>query len=58
MDRAGYFGLARSVLDGLVREFGETAHLARLNGDFAESVLMEQPSGSDRASQRYPARRQ
>ena len=49
MDRAGYAGLAKSVLDGLVAEFGETAHLARLNGDFAESVLMEQPSGSDRA---------
>ena len=49
MDRAGYAGLAGSVLDGLVAEFGETAHLARLNGDFAESVLMEQPVGSDRA---------
>ena len=49
MDRAGYAGLAGSVLDGLVQEFGETAHLARLNGDFAESVLMEQPVGSDRA---------
>ena len=49
MDRAGYAGLAKPVLDGLVAEFGETAHLARLNGDFAESVLMEQPSGSDRA---------
>ena len=49
MDRAGYAGLAKSVLDGLVAEFGETAHLARLNGDFAESVLMEQPVGSDRA---------
>ena len=49
MDGAGYAGLAKSVLDGLVAEFGETAHLARLNGDFAESVLMEQPVGSDRA---------
>ena len=49
MERAGYAGLAKPVLDGLVQEFGETAHLARLNGDFAESVLMEQPSGSDRA---------
>ena len=49
MDGAGYAGLAKSVLDGLVEEFGETAHLARLNGDFAESVLMEQPVGSDRA---------
>ena len=49
MDRAGYTGLAKPVLDGLVAAFGETAHLARLNGDFAESVLMEQPSGSDRA---------
>ena len=49
MDGAGYAGLAGSILDGLVREFGETAHLARLSGDFAESVLMEQPVGSDRA---------
>ena len=49
MDGAGYAGLAKTVLDGLVAEFGETAHLARLNGDFAESVLMEQPVGSDRA---------
>lgn len=49
MERAGYAGLAKSVLDGLVEEFGETAHLARLSGDFAESVLMEQPVGSDRA---------
>ena len=49
MDRAGYAGLAKPVLDELVAAFGETAHLARLNGDFAESVLMEQPSGSDRA---------
>ncbi len=49
MDRAGYAAFAKSVLDGLVAEFGETAHLARLSGDFAESVLMEQPSGSDRA---------
>ena len=49
MERVGYAGLAKSVLDGLVEEFGETAHLARLNGEFAESVLMEQPSGSDRA---------
>ena len=49
MDGAGYAGLAKAVLDGLVAEFGETAHLARLNGDFAESVLMEQPHGADRA---------
>ena len=46
---AEYAGLARSVLDRLVEEFGETAHLARLNGDWAESVLMKQPQGSDRA---------
>ena len=44
-----YAGLARSILDRLVEEFGETAHLARLNGEWAESVLMKQPQGSDRA---------
>ena len=44
-----YSELARSILDRLVEEFGETAHLARLNGDCAESVLMKQPLGSDRA---------
>ena len=49
MDTAEYSELARSVLDRLVDEFGETAHLARLNGDCAESVLMKQPSGADRA---------
>ena len=49
MDTAGYASLARPILDGLVSEFGETAHLARLNGDFAESVVMKQPVGSDRA---------
>ena len=49
MDPAEYSGLAQSVLDRLVEEFGETAHLARLNGDCAESVLMKQPLGSDRA---------
>ena len=49
MEGAGYAGLAAAALDKLVAEFGETAHLARLNGDFAESVLMEQPVGSDRA---------
>ena len=49
MDMAEYSGLAQSVLDRLVEEFGETAHLARLNGDCAESVLMKQPQGSDRA---------
>ena len=46
---AEYAGLAQSILDRLVGEFGETAHLARLNGDWAESVLMKQPQGSDRA---------
>ena len=49
MDMAEYSGLAQSVLDRLVDEFGETAHLARLTGDCAESVLMKQPLGSDRA---------
>ena len=49
LDRVEYAGLARSVLDRLVDEFGETAHLARLNDDCAESVLMKQPFGSDRS---------
>ena len=49
LDRAGYTALAQSVLDRLVGKFGETAHLARLNGDSAESVLMKQPVGSERA---------
>ena len=49
LDRAEYSGLAQSVLDRLVDEFGETAHLARLNDDCAESVLMKQPLGSDRS---------
>ena len=49
IDRTEYSGLARSVLNRLVEEFGETAHLARLNGGCAESVLMKQPLGSDRA---------
>ena len=49
LDRAEYPGLAQSVLDRLVDEFGETAHLARLNGDCAESVLMKRPLGSDRS---------
>ena len=49
MRRAEYSDLARSTLDRLVEEFGETAHLARLDGDCAESVLMKQPLGSDRA---------
>ena len=49
LERVEYSGLAQSVLDRLVDEFGETAHLARLNDDCAESVLMRQPLGSDRA---------
>ena len=49
MDMAEYSDLAQSTLDRLVEEFEETAHLARLNGDCAESVLMKQPLGSDRA---------
>ena len=49
LDPTGYAGLAQHTLDGLVAALGETAHLARLNGDFAESVLMKQPLGSNRA---------
>ena len=49
MDMAEYSGRARSILSRLVEEFGETAHLARLTQDYAESVLMQQPVGSNRA---------
>ena len=49
MEMPEYSDLAQVTLDRLVEEFGETAHLARLNGDCAESVLMKQPLGSDRA---------
>ena len=49
MDMAEYSENAQSILNLLVEEFGETAHLARLNGDCAESVLMKQPLGSDRS---------
>ena len=49
LDPTGYAALAQPTLDGLVAALGETAHLARLNGDFAESVLMKQPFGSNRA---------
>ena len=44
-----YSELAQSILNRLVEEFEETVHLARLNDDCAESVLMKQPLGSDRA---------
>ena len=49
LDPTGYAAFAQPTLDGLVAALGETAHLARLNGDFAESVLMKQPLGSNRA---------
>ena len=49
LDPTGYAALAQHTLDGLVAALGETAHLARLCGDFAESVLMKQPLGSNRA---------
>ena len=49
MGMAEYSDLAQSILGRLVEEFGETAHLARLSDDCAESVLMKQPLGSDRA---------
>ena len=49
MDTASCSALAQPILDRLVSEFGETAHLARLSRDFAESVVMKQPIGSDRA---------
>lgn len=44
-----YSNLPKTVLSGLVEEFGETAHLAKLNGNIAESILMEQPQGANRA---------
>ena len=49
LDPTGYAELAQPALDGLVAALGETAHLARLSGDFAEPVLMKQPHGSNRA---------
>ena len=48
MNTGGYAGFVEASLDELVREFGETAHLARLSDDVAESVLMSQPNGADR----------
>ena len=44
-----YSHLAKVILRELVDELGETVHLARLNGAVAESVLMVQPEGSNRA---------
>ena len=49
MGMTEYSDRAQTILDRLVEEFGETAHLARLSDDCAESVLMKQPLGSDRA---------
>ncbi|MBK9244029.1 MAG: IclR family transcriptional regulator [Burkholderiales bacterium] len=46
---ADYSHLVTSILRELVGELGETVHLARLNGTIAESVLMVQPEGSNRA---------
>lgn len=40
---------AAPTLSGLAAEFGETAHLAQLIGDHAESVLMHRPQDSERA---------
>ena len=48
MNTEGYAGFVQATLDELVREFHETAHLARLSDDVAESVLMSQPNGADR----------
>lgn len=49
MSAADYSRITKSVLSTLVEEIGETAHLAKLNGEFAESVLMVQPQGTNRA---------
>jgi DNA-binding IclR family transcriptional regulator len=49
LSKAEYSYLAKSILRKLVDELGETVHLAKLNGNNAESVLMEQPNGSNRA---------
>jgi IclR family acetate operon transcriptional repressor len=46
---AEYSRLATTILRGLVDELGETVHLAKLNDNIAESVLMVQPEGSNRA---------
>lgn len=44
-----YSYLAKDILRRLVQKFGETVHLAKLSGNSAESVLMEQPQGTNRA---------
>ncbi len=44
-----YSHIAGSILKKLVEQLGETVHLAKLNGTNAESVLMEQPRGTNRA---------
>lgn len=46
---AEYSRLASAILQGVVDELGETAHLAKLGDNVAESVLMVQPAGSSRA---------
>ncbi len=43
-----YSHIAGTILSNLVEQLGETVHLAKLNGNNAESVLMEQPQGTNR----------
>lgn len=49
LTEAAYSNIAKSAMSNLVAELGETVHLAKLNGNKAESVLMEQPQGMNRA---------
>lgn len=47
--KTDYSHIAGNILQKLVEQLGETVHLAKLNGTNAESVLMEQPLGTNRA---------
>ena len=47
--KTDYPHIAGGILSRLVEQLGETVHLAKLNGNNAESVLMEQPLGTNRS---------
>lgn len=49
LTKAEYSYFAGDVLRKLVEHLGETVHLAKLNRNSAESVLMEQPNGTNRS---------